>query len=183
MSSPPTKRHLPLLLGYKKSKALLRGKDKKVQLNLTALIDMFTILVVFLLKSYSAEGQIVTLSDALTLPESNAEQTVQLFLEITVTNDVILVDGDPIVYVDEAILSEGNPIPALVARLSDHLEYTRLMRGTTDEKEMKVNIQGDVAVQAILLQRVMSSCAVAGYVTQNLTVIKVEGEKNDTPEG
>lgn len=177
MSSPPTKRHLPLMLGYKKSKALLRGKDKKVKLNLTALIDMFTILVVFLLKSYSAEGQLVTLSDALTLPESRADQTVELFLEIIVTNNAIVVDGDPIVYVDEAIRSEGNPIPVLVERLSDHLEYTRLMRGITDEKEMKVNIQGDVAVQAILLQRVMSSCAVAGYATQNLTVIKVEGEE------
>ncbi len=66
--SAPTKRHLPLLLGYKKSKAILRGKDKKVSLNLTSMIDMFTILVVFLLKSYSAEGQIITLSDAMTLP-------------------------------------------------------------------------------------------------------------------
>ena len=177
MSSPPTKRHLPLMLGYKKSKALARGKDKKVSLNLTALIDMVTILVVFLLKSYSAEGQIVTLSDALTLPESRADQTLELFLEIVVTNDVILVDGDPIVYVDETVLSEGNPIPILVERLSDHLEYTRLMRGITDEKEMKVNIQGDVAVQAILLQRVRSSCATAGYATPNLTVIKVEGKE------
>ena len=177
MSSPPTKRHLPLLLGYKKSKALLRGKDKKVKLNLTALIDMFTILVVFLLKSYSAEGQLVTLSEALSLPESRAEKTVELCLEVIVTNSAILVDGDPIVYVDESILTEGNPIPVLVERLSDHLEYTRLVRGITDEEDMKVNIQGDVAVQAILLQRVMSSCAVAGYATQNLTVIKVEDEE------
>ncbi len=41
---------------------------------------------------------------------------------------------------------------------------------------MKVNIQGDVATRANLLQRVMSSCAQAGYATQNLTVIKVEGD-------
>ncbi len=177
MSSPPSKRRLPLTLGYKKSKAILRGKDKKVRLNLTSLIDMFTILVVFLLKSYSAEGQIVTLSDALTLPESRAEKTVELYLEIIVTNNAIVVDGEPIVFVDEAILSEGNPIPALVERLSDHLEYTRLMRGITDERELKVNIQGDVATHAILLQRVMSSCAMAGYATQNLTVIKAEGDE------
>lgn len=176
MSNAPTKRHLPLMLGYKKSKAFIRGKDKKVTLNLTSMIDMFTILVVFLLKSYSAEGQIVTVSDALTLPESNAEQKVELNLEIIVTNDAIVVDGEPIVFVDESIMSEGNPIPVLVDRLSDHLEYTRLMRGTTDGEEMKVNIQGDVATQAILLQRVMSSCAQAGYATQNLTVIKVEGD-------
>ena len=175
MSSAPSKRHVPLMLGYKKSKAMVRGKDKKVALNLTSMIDMFTILVVFLLKSYSAEGQIVTVSDALTLPESRSEQKIELNLEIIVTNDAIVVDGEPIVFVDETIMSEGNPIPILVERLSDHLEYTRLMRGTTDEEEMKVNIQGDVATQAILLQRVMSSCALAGYATQNLAVLKVEG--------
>jgi biopolymer transport protein ExbD len=176
MSSAPTKRRLPLLIGYKKSKAFVRGKDKKVVLNLTSMIDMFTILVVFLLKSYSAEGQIVTVSDALTLPKSRAEQKIELNLEIIVTNDAIVVDGEPIVFVDESIMSEGNPIPVLVDRLSDHLEYTRQMRGNTDGEEMKVNIQGDVATQAILLQRVMSSCAQAGYATQNLTVIKVEGD-------
>jgi biopolymer transport protein ExbD len=175
MSSAPSKRHLPLLLGYQKSKAMVRGKDKKVSLNLTSMIDMFTILVVFLIKSYSAEGQIVTVSDALTLPESRSEQKIELNLEILVTQDAIVVDGEPIVFVDQEVLDQGNPIPVLVERLSDHLEYTRLMRGTTDDEEMKVNIQGDVAIPAILLQRVMSSCAAAGYSTQNLTVIKVEG--------
>ncbi len=175
--SAPTKRQLPLTMGYGKSKANIRGKDKKVTLNLTSMIDMFTILVVFLLKSYSAEGQIVTLSDALTLPESRSDKKIELNLEIIVTNDAILVDGEPIVFVDESILSEGNPIPILVERLSDHLEYTRQMRGTIDETEMKVNIQGDVATRAILIQRVMSSCAQAGYGTQNLTVIKVEGDE------
>ncbi|NOQ22843.1 MAG: hypothetical protein GQ565_09405 [Candidatus Aegiribacteria sp.] len=174
--SAPTKRHLPLTLGYRKTKAVVRGKDKKVTLNLTSMIDMFTILVVFLLKSYSAEGQIVSLSDALTLPESSSERKIELNLEIIVTNDAIIVDGEPIVFVDELILSEGNPIPVLVERLSDHLEYTRQMRGIIDETEMRVNIQGDVATRAILLQRVMSSCAQAGYTTQNLTVIKVEGD-------
>jgi len=163
-------------MGYRKSKAVVRGKDKKVALNLTSMIDMFTILVVFLLKSYSAEGQIVTLSDALTLPESRSDRKIELNLEIIVTNNAIIVDGEPIVFVDESILSEGNPIPVLVGRLSDHLEYTRLIRGINDESEMKVNIQGDVATRAILLQRVMSSCAQAGYATQNLTVIKVEGD-------
>jgi len=177
--SAPTKRHVPLLLGYGKSKAKVRGKSNTVALNLTSMIDMFTILVVFLLKSYSAEGQIVTVSDEMMLPESRSQQPIHLNLEIVVTARAILVDGDPVVAVNETILSQGNPIPELVDRLSDHLEYTRQMRGTTDGEEMKVNIMGDVATPAILLQRVMSSCAQAGYSTQNLTVIKVVEGGND----
>jgi len=46
--SAPSKRKVPLLLGFGKSIAVLRGKDKKVSLNLTSMIDMFTILLVFL---------------------------------------------------------------------------------------------------------------------------------------
>jgi len=177
--SAPTKRHVPLLLGYGKSKASIRGKSNTVTLNLTSMIDMFTILVVFLLKSYNADGQIVSVSAEMMLPESRAVQPVSLNLEVTITASAILVDGDPVVAVNETILSEGNPIPELVNRLVDHLEYTRQVRGTTDGEEMKVNIMGDVAIPAILLQRVMSSCAQAGYATQNLTVIKVEGGYSD----
>ncbi len=172
--STPTKRHLPLLIGYNKTKANVRGK-KKVEVQLTSMIDMFTILVVFLLQSFSADGQIVTLSDALTLPKSSTQTPINLRLEIQVTNSVIVVDGDPIVGVDANLLSTGNSIPTLVTRLEDHMEYSRRLRGTLAEEDTDINIQGDVAVPAILLQRVMSSCSEAGFATQNLEVIKLEG--------
>lgn len=171
--STPTKRHVPLLIGYNKTKANVRGK-KKVEVQLTSMIDMFTILVVFLLESYNSDGQIVTLSDALTLPKSTIQTPVSLRLEIQVTNRVIVVDGDPIVSVDENLLSTGNSIPAVVTRLRDHLEYSRQLRGTVTEEDTQINIQGDVAVPAILLQRVMASCSEAGYATQNLEVIKMQ---------
>jgi biopolymer transport protein ExbD len=176
--SAPTKRHLPLLLGYNKSKAAIRGRGKKAELTLTSMIDMFTILVVFLLQSFSSEGQIVTLSDALTLPQSHSENPVKLKLEIQVNSMVIVVDGDPVVAVNQDLLSTGNSIPALVARLRAHMEYNRRVRGILTEEDMMINIQGDIAVPAILLQRVMSSCSEAGFMTQNLEVIKVEGGGN-----
>lgn len=172
--SAPSKRKVPLLLGSGKSVAVIRGKDKKVSLNLTSMIDMFTILLVFLLKSYSAEGQLVTLSDQLILPKARVEKSAELKLEIQVNSSVIVVDGEPVVMVNDELLSSGNAIPELVVRLRDHLEYSRLTRGTITEEETKINIQGDVGIPAILLQRVMASCSEAGYVGQNLAVIKTE---------
>jgi len=172
--SSPSKRRVPLLLGSGKSVALSRGGDKKVVLNLTSMIDMFTILLVFLLKSYSADGQIVTLSDQLILPKARVELRVQLKLEIQVNNSVIVVDGDPLLSVTPELLNSGNSIPELVTRLQDHMEYSRLTRGTLTEEDMKINIQGDIGIPAILLQRVMASCSEAGYVGQNLAVIKAE---------
>lgn len=169
----PSKRHVPVILGSGKSMAVSRGGDKKVTLNLTSMIDMFTILLVFLLKSYSADGQMVTVSDQLVLPKAEIEQKIELKLEIQVNNSVIIVDGDPVVTVTPELLSSGNSIPVLVTRLRDHLEYSRQSRGTLTEDDMKVNIQGDVGMPAILLQRVMASCSEAGYSGQNLAVIKL----------
>jgi biopolymer transport protein ExbD len=173
--SAPSKRHVPLLLGYNKTKAVSRGGDKRATLNLTSMIDMFTILVVFLLKSYSAEGQIVTVSESLTLPKARAEQKVEMKLEIEVNQGAVVVEGDPVVQVTDELLATGGAIPPLVSRLSDHMEYTRQMKGTITEDEQKINIQGDVAIPAILVQRVMASCSEAGYSLQNLEVIKEEG--------
>lgn len=171
--SAPSKRHVPLLLGSGKSVAVTRGKDKKVTLSLTSMIDMFTILLVFLLKSYSADGQLVTVSDQLVLPKARIETKVELKLEIQVNTSVIVVDGDPLITVTPELLNSGNSIPVLVTRLRDHLEYSRLSRGTLTDDDMKINIQGDVGMPAILLQRVMASCSEAGYVGQNLAVIKI----------
>ena len=171
--SAPSKRHVPLLIGSGKSIAILRGKDKKVTLSLTSMIDMFTILLVFLLKSYSADGQIVIVSDQLVLPKARMEKSVELKLDIQVNNSVIIFDGSPVVAVTPELLQSGNSIPVLVTRLRDHMEYSRLSRGTLTEDDLKVNIQGDVGMPAILLQRVMASCTEAGYVGQNLAVIKI----------
>ncbi|MFO7950672.1 MAG: biopolymer transporter ExbD [Candidatus Fermentibacteraceae bacterium] len=173
--SAPSKRHVPLLLGYNKTKAFSRKGDKKAGLNLTSMIDMFTILVVFLLKSYSAEGQLVTVSEALTLPRATSEQRIEMKLEIEINREAVVVDGDPVVQVDQQLLSTGGPIPSLVTRLDDHMEYTRQMKGTITEDEQKINIQGDVAIPAVLVQRVMASCSEAGFSLQNLEVIKEEG--------
>ncbi len=172
--SMPSKRHVPLLLGSGKSVAVSHGKDKKVTLSLTSMIDMFTILLVFLLKSYSTDGQLVTVSDQLILPKARVEKKVELKLDIQVNNSFIVVDGDPIVAVTDDLLNSGNSIPELVTRLRDHMEYSRLTRGTLNEEDTKINIQGDVGIPAILLQRVMASCSEAGYVGQNLAVIKEE---------
>lgn len=177
--SSPSKRKVPLLLGYGKSVASTRGGDEKVTLNLTSMIDMFTILLVFLLKSYSADGQIVTISDQLMLPKARVETKVELKLEIQINNSVIVVDGDPLVTVTPELLESGNSIPELVNRLRDHMEYSRLSRGTLTEEDMVINIQGDIGIPAILLQRVMASCSEAGYIGQNLAVIKFIPEGGD----
>ena len=83
-----------------------RTKRGVFALKLTSMIDMFTILLVFLLKSYSAEGQIVTLSKDLVLPESTSEKAPKVTSVISITNEWILVDGRPIDKIETVLFQE-----------------------------------------------------------------------------
>ncbi|MCK5350984.1 biopolymer transporter ExbD, partial [bacterium] len=48
-------------------------KPSLLVLNITSMLDMFTILIIFLLKSYSAEGIILTIPADLHLPQSTTQ--------------------------------------------------------------------------------------------------------------
>ena len=73
---------------------MAKGKGKKVprsaDLNITSMMDMFTIILVFLLKSFSADGSILTNADNLVLPNSESKKKPQeVNLQVAVTNDMI----------------------------------------------------------------------------------------------
>lgn len=65
-------------------------------LNINSMMDMMTIILVFLLKSYSAEDISVAPSDNLSLPFSTAEKAPKLAVNLVVEKGVIIVDGKPV---------------------------------------------------------------------------------------
>lgn len=62
-------------------------------LNITSMMDMFTIVLVFLLKSFSTEDITVTPSSDLQLPSSTTTTPPRLAVNVVVTKTQILVDG------------------------------------------------------------------------------------------
>ena len=92
--------------GQKNSLRLIPGSGKKkatFSLKLTSLIDMMTILLVFLLKSYSAEGQIMNVSRDLRLPESTAEKIPKVASVVALTRDWVMLDGKPILEISQVV--------------------------------------------------------------------------------
>ena len=59
----------------------------QIRLQLTSMMDMFTILLVFLLKTYSTHGQLINPSQDLTLPTSNVLNPPEVGLDVTVSSD------------------------------------------------------------------------------------------------
>lgn len=153
----------------------LRKKHKtdpgEARLQLTSMMDMFTIILVFLLKTYSTHGQLINPSEDLTLPTSVTQHLPELGLDVTVSSDWILVNGKAVERTENAMNQEGYIIP----RLQDEL----FKYGTEAEKmeEMygakfsgKATIQGDKNLPYRLLIRVMATCGQSNYPNMRLVV-------------
>ncbi len=153
-----------------------RRADATVKLNITSMVDMFTLMVVFLLKNYSAEGQLVTPAKNLTLPTSSVERMAREALSIKVSNTNIMVENNMVVDGNNyklILVQKDFMIQPLYDVLKKHSDAAR------KEAEMfktefsgKISIQGDTTIPYNVLTRVMYTCGQAGYPVMNLVVYR-----------
>jgi biopolymer transport protein ExbD len=131
-----------------------------LDMNLVSLIDIFTILIFFLMSSTGVE--LLTTSRAVQLPESTAEQAPRQTVVITVTGSEIVVDGRRIATVAEALASGDDLIAPLKAELD--LQAGRQVIRKENEKQGKaVTIMGDKDIPYRLLRKVMVTAARADF--------------------
>ncbi len=154
-----------------------RERKPTVTLQLTSMIDMFTILLVFLLKSFSAEGQMVTVTRDLRLPESSSQQAPKVLSVIALTSEWVLVDGRPIVRL-ETITPQS---PLIVQPLKEELLRLRAVSEglgslSADLKGFRgsIAVQGDREIPFEVLKRIMLTAGQVGYVNLHLAVLEKE---------
>ena len=145
-------------------------------LRLTSMIDMFTILLVFLLKSFSAEGQIMTIADDLMLPESTASEAPQTTSVVAITQEWIILDGRPIENVENVLRRQELLIPNLLRELQDLRALTEGIGQLSADMAFTgtITIQGDKGVIFEVLKRVMITCGQMGYNDMFLAVNQKE---------
>lgn len=148
-----------------------RRMGQSSKLNLVSLMDIFTILVFFLLIN-SSDVEILSTEKSIQLPESSASQKPQTTLLVKVNNEDLLVGTRPIAKVQD-ILSGSS---ATIAVLAKELQYQASRRPLTDlEKEngRSVTIMGDQAVPYALLKRIMATCAENDFRDISLAVTQI----------
>jgi biopolymer transport protein ExbD len=152
-----------------------RGKEE-AKLNITSMMDMFTIILVFLLKNFSTEGAIVTPANNLTLPESTVEKRAKEALSVKISRNSITVE-------DKLVLDEQDfgkllkqkefmIIPLHEALLSYAEEGKKMAEVSGKPFSGEITIQGDVEIPYAILTRVMYTCGQAGYPNMNLFVYR-----------
>jgi len=140
-----------------------------LDMNLVALIDIFTILIFFLMSSTGVE--VLTSSRAVKLPESTAEKSPRETIVVTIAGTDILVDGRKVATVSEAMGVEGDLIAPLKAELD--LQSSRQVVPKADDKQNKaVTIMGDKNIPYRLLRKVMYTAARANFSDVSFAVTR-----------
>ena len=153
------------------SKVFGHGHAHKItqnaDLNITPLVDMFVVIVLFLIANFSATGDILMMSKDIILPEAANVQDVQLVPVVMVSMDQVSVSGTVIGRVEDLTREEYLNIPALEEKLRDmKKQYEDLHSYAKDAEggfKGDINIQAHKEVQFKIIKRVMFSCASAGY--------------------
>lgn len=144
-------------------------------INLVSLMDIFTILVFFLLVNSASTVQPSTKD--VQLPKSIAEKMPKETLNILVTDTNIIVNGQQVVSIVQAINSNDEVIPALAEELQYQAGKTAVAPNEAGIVERDVTIMGDRKIPYKLLRRIMMTCSKNEYSKISLAVLrKAEGK-------
>lgn len=146
-------------------------RNQTPPLNLVSLMDIFTILVFFLLVSSSNSYQLPATKD-LKLPTSNSENVPEETLVIAITRDEILLSGARVETVTNALASEELSIASLKNQL-------QLMGAAQkDNANKKITIMSDESVSYAVIKKVLTTCQESKY-----TRIAFAALQKDLPPG
>jgi len=142
---------------------------------MTSMMDILTVLLLFLLKSFVVDAEPVTPAAGLELPRSTSPDAPEPSLVVAILDDVILLGGEPVARVAEVTEGDDLVIPALareLAALDRRRETLRELRGDAAPESPRVTVQGDRNMQFQVLERVMTTLSRGGYRDIALAVIK-----------
>ncbi|MFQ5675197.1 MAG: ExbD/TolR family protein [bacterium] len=146
------------------------------KLNLTSMMDMFTIILVFLLKTYATEGQLIQPSESLSLPKSTIQTPPETALDLVVSKEDILLNHKPIIDLASVRKTKGYIIEPLRTELLFHAREAKKMQEQHGVPfSGKVTIQGDKNIQYKDLVKVMATCGASEYPNMRLVVYQKEG--------
>ena len=140
-------------------------------LNLVSLMDIFTILVFFLLVN-SAEVQTLETPRDIKLPESVAENKPRETVVVHISNDQILVQGTPVITIAQVDSLEGNIIEPLKVALQRQSDRALRDAASADIANREVTILGDQELPYRILKKIMATCTDADYGKLSLAVIQ-----------
>lgn len=185
-------------------KILSRRKGKRAVtaiLSLTAMVDMFTVLVIFLLQNYNTTGEILYIPKEVTLPKAARVNELKPAVVVTVSSKEVLIDRTQVATFAEVQAQVDWVIPNLRDQVRVLLEKAKteqdaklqnkirnVVDKTVGNEEIdpnawrRVTLQADKDMDYLTLKKVMYSIYEAGGGPINFAVAKEAENKNATQE-
>ncbi len=146
-------------------------KSTYAELNLTSMVDMLTILTVFLLMTFSASGELLQVQKNIVLPEAQNFKDLEQAPIIAVSKDSVTLDGHMVA--DATVLNQENTADWKIVELHDLLvtlkNNYKLLHPSDDWKGIVI-VQADKGVDFKVIKKVMYSCSIAGDQNVNFAV-------------
>ncbi len=180
----------------RKHKTVTGKRSATASLSLTSMVDMFTILVVFLLMNFSSTGEIIYIPKDVKLPKASETKELKPAHVVSVTTDSITLERETVAKLDDVKNMPKSEwlIPRLKERLAaafkdDDVKATKdaaSLRNNlpgaqkTDkpkEEQHKVTVQADRDMDFLTVKRIMFTVTEAGAQEINFAVQKKEEGK------
>jgi biopolymer transport protein ExbD len=161
---PLTKARLRISDYNIKRKSGIAGKEHKmkmVSLSLTSMVDMFAILVIFLLTNSGAVQQWIEIEHGIDLPKAKSSDPPPKGPTIQISREDVFADKKMLTKVKN--ISTG-PLTIEVLKNWLHVQTKEA------KKDGYVNIVGDEKIPYGAIRRVISTCQDAGFKNVNLAI-------------
>jgi biopolymer transport protein ExbD len=150
-------------------------------MSLTSLMDVFTILVFFLLVN-SASTEILETPKRITLPDSVVEEKPRESVVIFVSPEEVTVQGKAVVLVADILALDRQNIAPIAERLAELSEKIIGLNTKIVAESQEVTILADKSVPFSVVKKVMSPCTSQGYGRISLAVLQKASQTSPTSE-
>jgi len=154
----------------------MQQKNGAATLNITSLMDVMTIILIFLLFSFSSQDQNLRLAKDMELPKSTSEKPFKWAINITLTENELMVEDLSVCrykngeFVD--VKDDPDKITLLYKQLTDLKSLEKYREVDRDASEPVVIFQADKKHKFDTIYKVMKTAAMAGYPNFRFAVLK-----------
>jgi len=170
---------------YRRLKRGVPNGEDVSYLNITAMMDMMTIILVFFLKSFSTSVENIGVGEDLMPPRSNSQIKPHQAVQVTVTKKHILVEDEPVAAVkrgavDSSVKRDGqsgyqiNPLLTVLQKHATRLKKIEKMTNGKMKFPGEVVLIADQGTPYRLISEVLYTAGQAEYSKYRLLVQKVE---------
>ena len=155
----------------RRMKRMSRNRQMVTRMNLTSLMDVFTILVFFLLVN-SATTEVLETPKQITLPASVVEDKPRETAVIFISREQVIVQGEAVISTAEILTMQGQNVAPIGARLAEVSRSIIGLRTQQVAESQEVTILADKSVPFRVVKKVMSTCTSEGYGRISLAVLQ-----------